>query len=348
LRALKRSLRNNKGLTLIEIMMALAVFGIIIVVFATSIGAYHRINAGNLDEMRMIELARAVTESIKGDPDMYSVTDNTYDPAEVADTGYPYKTDSPEQTYSVKIYKPSIAAPSGKMLKVTVGPKDSPDPDNETENYTLVSWLPDTKIKADTERINEETEPYEGSSWNNTSNNEPSKWTFSATDGIFNKPEGAGSEKLIYYEGRTYKTFDYMVYPEIKDALDNKKSSGIAILSAQDITKYYIFCLYNEHADKLVYGTEKDLFESGNYTFELNKQYYLEVIGKSDNSLTLKFGECDADKKPLPPVFEYVDYSTSGFYNSGNEYYLGLYDDTSGSKVVFTLPKDTILGCALE
>lgn len=132
-----RYVRNNRGLTLIEIMMAVAVFGIMIVFISQTAGTTERLKAGNFDQVRMMELARLETEKYKA---------GNYTPA-YADIAYPPGTT--EQKYGVKyetIYP--VNAP-GKLLRITVGPPGSPPDPSNPENYVLVSWLQPGQLQFD-------------------------------------------------------------------------------------------------------------------------------------------------------------------------------------------------------
>lgn len=132
---LNSTLRDDRGMTLIEIMMALAVFGIVMITFISAVRGFSRITADNLDQLRMIELARVETEKYKA-----GIKDSNF----VAPSNDPNKDYSPlgtpEQKYGIR-YQLSPSN-GGQMLTVTVGPAGSiPDP-TDPESYVLVSWLP--------------------------------------------------------------------------------------------------------------------------------------------------------------------------------------------------------------
>ena len=139
LRVINKSLRDNSGMTLIEVMMAVAVFGIILVFITQMTGAGSRITGYNLDQVRMSELALAEAENIKAGHGSYDDTNKTIDYPPGATGG------EVQQTYAILYEKNSINEMI--MLKITVGPVDSTNSDNpldstNPDNYVLVAWLP--------------------------------------------------------------------------------------------------------------------------------------------------------------------------------------------------------------
>ncbi len=128
-------LRDNRGMTLIEIMMALAVFGMMMITFASAVRGFSSITADNLEQLRMMELARVETEKYKA-----GIKDSNF----VAPSNDPNKDYSPfgtpEQKYGISYQTSPLN--DGQMLTVTVGPAGSiPDP-TDPLSYVLVSWLP--------------------------------------------------------------------------------------------------------------------------------------------------------------------------------------------------------------
>ncbi|MDF9409772.1 MAG: hypothetical protein A4E52_01335 [Pelotomaculum sp. PtaB.Bin013] len=130
-------LRDNHGFTFVEVMMALAAIGMIMLAFVSYIGTHSKVDTDNLDQLRMSELAVSITEGIKGGAGICPTDGSIIDPV-----GYPLNTPAPDQNYAVRCYE-SPALPSGSALKVVVGPTGS-DPNNNSDKYTLVSWLPDS------------------------------------------------------------------------------------------------------------------------------------------------------------------------------------------------------------
>lgn len=134
---LNKSLRNNSGMTLVEVMMAVAVFGIILVFVTQMTSASSRMTGSNLDQVRMSELAKAEAENIKADYSNYPANTNTtinYPPG---------ATDGAiEQTYAIQYEKNVYNGMT--MLKITVGPVSGTPPldPNNPDNYVLVTWLP--------------------------------------------------------------------------------------------------------------------------------------------------------------------------------------------------------------
>lgn len=132
-----KSLRDNRGMTLIEVMMAVAVFGIILLFITQMTTAGSRLTAGNSDQVRMMELARAEAERIKADPN-HELPDDTN-----KIINYPPGTSGGdvEKKYAI------MYDISEDMLKITVGPVNHGDTDNpldinNLENFTLVMWMP--------------------------------------------------------------------------------------------------------------------------------------------------------------------------------------------------------------
>lgn len=135
-----KTLRNSRGMTLVEVMMALAVFGIILLCMTQMTTAGIRITAVNDDQIRMTELAQAEAEKIKSDPGLYPT-----DPGDLNKSiDYPPGSSGAdvERTYAILYQKDANG-----MLKITVGPfADASNPDpldiNNSDNYVLVTWLP--------------------------------------------------------------------------------------------------------------------------------------------------------------------------------------------------------------
>ncbi|MEG6616269.1 type II secretion system protein [Peptococcaceae bacterium 1198_IL3148] len=61
----KKYLLNNKGMTLVEVMMAVAVFGIILLLVTQMANASSRLTTDNIEQMQMAAVAHNVAEDIK-------------------------------------------------------------------------------------------------------------------------------------------------------------------------------------------------------------------------------------------------------------------------------------------
>ena len=138
-----KTLPDNRGMTLLEVMMAVAVFGIILVFVTQMTNTSSRIAADNSDQVRMMELARAEAERIKANPSDYELLDGINKTINYTPDG-----EKIEQTYAIKYQKEVINdSISGQMLKIivgSVGDPASPNPleEDNYENYVLVTWLP--------------------------------------------------------------------------------------------------------------------------------------------------------------------------------------------------------------
>ena len=122
-------LRDNRGMTLIEIMMALTLFGLIMLTFSSAVRGFSSITADNLDQLRMMELARVETEKYKAGIEGSDSRKKDYSPL-----------GTPGHKFGIS-YRVSTLN-DGHMLTVTVGPAGAiPVPDDPL-SYVLVSWLP--------------------------------------------------------------------------------------------------------------------------------------------------------------------------------------------------------------
>lgn len=126
-------LRGSRGMTLVEVMMAVAVFGLIITFTSQMTSTSSRISGDNYNRVRMMELAQAEMERIKAS--------GTYTSGYNGVLYYPPGTT--EQQFYVTHYK--VTDPDYEMLQVVVGPVPAtPGPLDPygPDNYLLVAWLP--------------------------------------------------------------------------------------------------------------------------------------------------------------------------------------------------------------
>jgi prepilin-type N-terminal cleavage/methylation domain-containing protein len=111
LRIITRDYRKDKGMTLIEIMIALGVFSTVMLIVVNVIRFVGLFTADTLNQVRMAELAQGEIEKIKaGNPPINGNLD------------YP-NSDTPEQSYPVQYntYPVDARNLAGQILKVTVG-----------------------------------------------------------------------------------------------------------------------------------------------------------------------------------------------------------------------------------
>lgn len=125
-------------MTFVEIMMALAVFGIIMLVFVNAVKGHRVITEDNLNQVRMMELARSEMEQIKADPGKL-----VHGSSNIA-VSYPSGSSPAEQNYAVlyeKIIPPPPNNMTGYLCRITVGPAGSVPNPGDPNNYVLVDWL---------------------------------------------------------------------------------------------------------------------------------------------------------------------------------------------------------------
>ncbi|MCF8009765.1 MAG: prepilin-type N-terminal cleavage/methylation domain-containing protein [Clostridiales bacterium] len=121
---------NNKGMTLVEVMMAVAVLGLIIL-FATQMSTTSsKITGENTDRMDMMEIAREAAEEIRA---KYN-GGTSFTTPEKDDYYIKYKTN--EDQYSEG---EEIVMDSGNSLTLSIIVSETPGSSN---TYKLVIWLP--------------------------------------------------------------------------------------------------------------------------------------------------------------------------------------------------------------
>ncbi|MFZ5652486.1 MAG: type IV pilus modification PilV family protein [Bacillota bacterium] len=128
-----KALRCSRGMTLLEVMMAVAVFGIIIAFSSQMSTVSSRISGDNLKQVKMMELAQAEMESIKA--------------ARSYTEGYHGVVNYPPGTTDESFYVTHnrIPDPNNNVVQVVVGPVPATpgplDPANP-DNFVLVATLP--------------------------------------------------------------------------------------------------------------------------------------------------------------------------------------------------------------
>ncbi|MDS1029389.1 prepilin-type N-terminal cleavage/methylation domain-containing protein [Bacillota bacterium LX-D] len=120
---------HQQGMTLIEIMMAVTVLGIILLFMIQMSTASSRISDDNFAQAQMIELARSEAEKIKANASYWGSNGNiTYPPGS--------STAEAERIFNVKYEYKSATPLSGQMVTITLTSKNA-------DTYTLTFWLPD-------------------------------------------------------------------------------------------------------------------------------------------------------------------------------------------------------------
>lgn len=130
-----KAILERRGMTLLEVMMAVAVFGIIMA-FTTQMSTFSSsISGDNLNQVKMMELARAEMERIRATSTDGAPGPIAYPPG-AAGAGV-------EQTYAIT-YEKSGAGFSDVTLTIIIGPatKSQPLDKNDPDNYVLVGWFP--------------------------------------------------------------------------------------------------------------------------------------------------------------------------------------------------------------
>ncbi|WP_066638204.1 type IV pilus modification PilV family protein [Desulfolucanica intricata] len=328
-------LKNQKGMTFIEVMMAIAVLGLFLTTCARVYSFVSRYDADTLERLRMAELAEAKMESIKADPAGYPQDDTN-----------PITATTPDRTYSV-LYE--IPEEKPEMRKITVGPEGSgPDELRDSfspSNYVLVSWIP-PHVTPNVVELSSEApvNPYKPGNWVDPDNNDydPKNWNV-APSGISRIATGGGGggpvelTKSIYYK-TPFDTFNYITYTEFtKLTSKSADATGITFKTAAENPDVYIFYMYNGNKQDEFWlsFTKNGVVQEGfpidtNIPIDTfnNTKYYFKAIGAEDGSLKLDFGfvdDSDVLNSKIPPV----QYPPSYLDTSVN-YLLGLYDSTSG------------------
>ncbi|MFZ5646932.1 MAG: type IV pilus modification PilV family protein [Bacillota bacterium] len=135
-----KALGGSRGMTLLEVMMAVAVFGIIMA-FTTQMSTVgSRISGDNLNQVKMMELAQAEMERVKAEG-FSGITDDTNYPI-----AYPPGATgaSVDKSFTITYHREPSGVPSDFTLRIVVGPANAPgtlDPD-DPDNFVLVAWWP--------------------------------------------------------------------------------------------------------------------------------------------------------------------------------------------------------------
>jgi len=333
-------------MTLPEIMIALAVFGIVLVVFTSAAKFYGSLNAGNLDRLRMMELARSITELIKADAE--NNYENNYPEGGGTNPSVPYLvTGDAAPRYAVNYsMEEDTGTGLGKYLKITVGPENS-DPVASAGNFVLVSWLPHVVDTGESTYTPTPvySSPYDPEMWVEVDDSgntyDSDNWVISE-EGI-SRTTGGGPETTHYiYYNTIYNTFDFTSYIEF-EKIKSTQNTGTGIVFKTDTDDpepdRYIFNIYNggnnQYPTVSLNFTKNGNVQSG---FPVDTEipisivsdpdackYYLQATGDAGGTLTLKFGLCDDNGEQLEPeeTFEGIPFDPS------RDYLLGLFDETA-------------------
>ncbi|SFR02819.1 type IV pilus modification PilV family protein [Desulfoscipio geothermicus] len=349
-----KSYLNSKGMTLVELMMAIAVLGLFLVTCSQVYSFVSRYDADTLDRVRMAEMARAEIEKIKGGNYATVSGDKDYTTGEDETV-----LSIPEQKYYVD-YEPLITgepynpAPD-TIYKVIVGPAGSlPDP-GDPDTYILAGWEP-PEVEPDIVVLNPlaPTDPYKPGNWVDDDGDPYSEHNWGVTDdGIFRKHRGGTGSGLedqtnyLYYK-KEFNIFDFTTYSVYHNISQNNTGTGLTFKNGTDRYVFYMTnggennrnhhpVIYlnfvkngvNQDTDTFPYNTGLILRSEDLYPDD-NEKYYLRAVGAVDGTLTLQFGYfADGVLQQPDPVFEKV--FPAPYFDPSLDYYLGLYDETAGS-----------------
>ena len=318
MRIITRDYRKDKGMTLIEIMIALGVFSTVMLIVVNVIRFVGLFTADTLNQVRMAELAQGEIEKIKaGNPPINGNLD------------YP-NSDTPEQSYPVQYntYPVDARNLAGQILKVTVG--------SPPDDYFFTTWLPPRK------RIIEYVVPGGGSgeqyimsNWSIDPGNEEAGyggWKLNESGTALVSPDTAGASKATIYYLKPFDVFDYQVMPLLTYQHNGESDTGLAIYD-HTVNKTLLFFMDQHHGKVYVNST----LLLSNQEFTQGTKYYLQAVGTANpDKLELSFGHYDASGNLHIDFGPYVD--SSGFYNSTHTYYLGLYDKTAQTEMEYSVP----------
>ena len=348
---------NNKGLTFIEVMMAVAIFGIMALTFTSAIGAFSKIDKQEVDRLQMMEIAREVTEVIKGVNISYNLSWDIKDIKEYIDilisdhdSKYPY--------YEIE-YDFKEIVPSGRMLTVVVS-----DPEDSDRRCTLVSWLPNSSIITDpiSTTNNMPSDKIQPSMWidsrDRLANDKKFGWHFDmkqgAPDEVYKIISGVsvGAGMALYYL-RMYTTFDFTInlYYDPRKFNSNNDTNKAGIVFIDDHTKIEYRALMGfsnknqvtnlQLARRLPNQQHPTVIASKNFSpgIVAGKKYYLQTeVNGAD--VTINFGDYDQDNKK-----RLIDSLSSTITATTSQYKIGIIDCTSGSNnVIFSFPSSQGLG----
>jgi prepilin-type N-terminal cleavage/methylation domain-containing protein len=333
-------IKNKKGMTLIEIMMAVAVFGILLATSAQVYAFVTKYDSETVDQMKMSEIARAELERIKGG-------------------GYATGTGKVVDGFVIE-YDPEITEVSGQepqpepgtIYKILVCPSGiTPNPEN-SDTLILAGWVPPKVapviyIPSDSPADPTEpapSQPYAAENWIYDNYED-----YSQNDGIWNVDQegisrvstsagqGNSDEFYLYYK-EPFTDFDFIVYPEYSKLKSNSptghKGTGITFK-----TKETDVNLTETRYDYYMYERDGNfnlrLEQDGTEVFDIptsisastNQKYYIRAT-HSEGTLTLDFGTVDADnnisrpEQLMPTVYD-------NFLDTSKEYLVGLYDSTA-------------------
>ncbi len=328
-----RYIRNNQGFTLIEIIMAIAAFGIFLTTVSSIYGFVEGNRSKSLDQIQMAELAQAEIEKIK--VTAWNNLDSI--PAAWEETlNYP---NDALVTDSFHIKYETSALANGKMLKMTIG--------QAPNDYVFSAWLPPretvdlyTEAEAVYDPINWTTDPTgtdplaDMGSWDIVPSEVPGEPPYL----VVTEP---GAIAPIYSLVRSYvPEFEYKV--DIKVGLLDKGvcESGMVVMddSTEGEYKFY-FEGTNGNVDLIVDYPGGSISLIKGLLIEEDVSYYFKVKFNQGNpgDIVLNFGYYAPDNSMTPLLTNHIE-SISGFSVSDHGYFLGLYNKTAQTSFHYNLP----------
>jgi len=339
LRAVNKSLRDNRGMTIVEIMIAIAVFGI----FLTTCGSvYHfigKFNADTLDQLMMTELAQSEIEKIKTGA-------KTVNYPSTSTVNYPNDV-SPQQSYTVRYDSQNVsaAAVGGSILKITTG--DSPN------DYVFGAWIPPQKtLHLYVENPTGEGGTYNLGSWTtdpNTNTNINGWEIITSPEPALTTVQGAhgGSDPIFYNQYYFNPPFSYTVDAIVTSLENGHCETGMAIDDNSNNDAKYLFYLSVDNSDR---GDLVVKYPGGSFkpmtdiAIQEGRKYYFTVDFNSGDpgTIILNFGYYGTGNSKIAILNNDYPDNKSHFSRTGHNYYLGLHDTTAQTQMTYTLP--TLLG----
>lgn len=317
---------DRNGMSLIDVMIAIALFGLIVTTFVNMYGFVSRFNADTLDQLRIAELAHSELEKIKAGN---AVPGDMYKP-------YPNSL-SQEQSYYVDYDTNNPIADSnvgGYLYKLTI-------PHNLTD-YKFVTWMPPKKTII---KYSQYKNPYTSGSWEGSITPSPdSDWKFRGS--YIERTGGLSGDHYIYYKSPTpYNTFDYTIFLKFSDVGSSHSETGLCFKTYDNsiVNAFYIKGAKVHGNNYEVYlGYKVNSVLQSPYLIDTNvplikniddnpsiQKYYLRAVGEASpvSKLTLEFGYYDSngDKITKP------EHTKIFSFNDSLNYKLGLYDYTDAN-----------------
>jgi len=316
---------NSKGMTLIEIMIAIAILGIILTTFAQVYSFVNKYDNQTIDLLKMAELAQDELENIKADGEV-PVTPKTVG----------------EYTLKSEVYSTADSGTGYKIIVALNGlPLDPADPDS----YVLDGWvapgvspviyIPPVVIDPDTPApeqpytpdnwVYDDSDPYQEADdiWNVQSN------------GISRVSTSLGhyDESFLFYNEPFYN-FDFIAYPVFSklssDSPNGDKGTGISFKTVDGSVRYNYYMYNNNNKFTIrfdINGVKHSDFDiATDVNAIVGQKYYIRATHK-DGKLTLDYGYFDANGDLIKPAMmprEYVDY-----LDVNEEYLIGLFDSSA-------------------